>query len=74
MEIIWIIIFVVGYVVIGFITGLAMIAANVVMTDVDMESASRSGKVFVWILLGIAAWPLFAVIALKDRLPNKQNK
>ena len=73
MEIIWIIIFV-GYVVIGFITGLAMIAANVVMTDVDMESASRSSKVFVWILLGIVAWPLFAVFAFKDRLPNKQNK
>ena len=72
MEIIWIII-IVGYVVIGFMCGLAMVAASVVMTDVDMKNASRPSNVFFWILLGIIAWPVFAVLACTVRLPNKQN-
>ena len=73
MEIIWIIIAIV-YVVIGFVVGLGVVAASVVMTDVDMKNTSRSRNVLFWFLLGIIAWPLFAVFALKVRLPNKQNK
>ena len=73
MEIIWIIIAIV-YVAIGFIIGLAMVAANVVMTDVDRKNASSSSNVLFWILLGIIAWPLFAVFACTVRLTNKQNK